>query len=147
MTPRLKVFLDTSVIFAAVLSPEGGSRLLLQLGEIGLLELVVGPGILQELEGVVRRKAPDTLAGLAAVLEAARITMSQAPGQAETEYAKTLVDHPPDRQVLAEALDATPDWFVTLDRKHFLENAALQALPFRIGTPGDVIEVFKHSSS
>ena len=43
MTPKnLKVFLDTSVIFAGILSPSGGSRKLLPLGEIGLLQLV-GP--------------------------------------------------------------------------------------------------------
>ena len=38
-----KVFLDTSVIFAAVLSPQGGARMVLRLGEIGYLRLMVSP--------------------------------------------------------------------------------------------------------
>ena len=56
MTPKnLRVFLDTSVVFAAVLSPTGGSRQLFLLGEVGSLTLIVGPTVLQECEQVVRR--------------------------------------------------------------------------------------------
>ena len=54
MTPKNhRVFLDTSVIFAAVLSPTGGARKLFLLGEAGLLQLVVGPTVLNECQDVV----------------------------------------------------------------------------------------------
>jgi len=50
-----KVFLDTSVVFAAVLSPSGGARKLFQLGEARMLGLFVGHAVLRECEEVVRR--------------------------------------------------------------------------------------------
>jgi len=53
---RIKVFLDTSVLFAAVYSKTGGSRLILKLGEAGAVQLWVGPWVLREAEGVIKRK-------------------------------------------------------------------------------------------
>ena len=52
-----RIFLDTSVIFAAVLSETGGARTLFRLGEVGLLQLIVGSNVLRECEEVVR--VPD----------------------------------------------------------------------------------------
>jgi hypothetical protein len=56
--PFAKVFLDTSVIFAAVLSPQGGARMVLRLGEIGYLRLRVGPQVLRECERSCAAKLP-----------------------------------------------------------------------------------------
>ena len=55
-------FLDTSVLFAAVLSETGGARLILKLGEAGVLRLRVGPGVLREADDVLARKAPKSKA-------------------------------------------------------------------------------------
>jgi predicted nucleic acid-binding protein len=145
MPARAKLFLDTSVIFAAVFSPEGGSRLLFRLGEIGLLDLWVGQSVLQEADEVVRRKAPQTLSDLALLLSIVRISLGSSPGSREYEQARKLVQYPPDARVLAEAMCTAPDWFITMDRKHFLENRLLAKLPFRIGTPGDFLDAFREN--
>ena len=145
MPARAKVFLDTSVIFAAVFSPEGGSRLLFRLGEIGLLDIWVGQSVLHEADEVVRRKVPHTLPDLAFLLSIVRVSLGSTPSSREFEQARELINYLPDARVLAEALCAAPDWFVTLDRKHFLENRFLAELPFRIGTPGDVLEALKNN--
>ena len=50
-----RVFLDTSVIIAAVLSQGGGARKLFLLAEAGIFTLVVGPTVLQECDQVVQR--------------------------------------------------------------------------------------------
>ncbi len=143
MTVRAKVFVDTSVIFAAVFSPEGGSRFLFRLGEIDLLELWVGQSVLQEAEEVLRRKASHTLPELAILLNVVHVSTGGAPSDREIGQAKEFVNYLPDARVLAEALKIAPDWLVTLDRKHFIENPSLARLPFRIGTPGDFLEAFK----
>jgi predicted nucleic acid-binding protein len=143
MPVKAKVFLDTSVIFAAVFSPDGGSRLLFRLGEIDLLDIWVGQSVLQEADEVVRRKAPHTLPDLAVLLNIVRVSTGSTPGDREYKQAREFVNYLPDVQVLAEALRVAPDWFITLDRKHFLENRLLTALPFRIGSPGDFLEAFK----
>jgi len=62
---NLRVFLDTSVVFAAVLSPTGGARKLFLLAEARILRLAVGPTFLKECDEVIRRKAPVSLPTLA----------------------------------------------------------------------------------
>ena len=47
MGVELRVFLDTSVLFAAVHSETGGARLILKLGEAGVVSLWVGPWVLK----------------------------------------------------------------------------------------------------
>jgi predicted nucleic acid-binding protein len=134
------LFLDTSVIFAAILSPGGGARRLFQLGELGLVHLMVGPGVLQECETVVRRKAPQSLPMVALLLETAHVQVSSAADASSLQKAIALVAYRPDAYVLAEALTATPDWFVTHDKAHLLKIQVEETLPFQIGTPGDVLQ-------
>jgi hypothetical protein len=50
--------------------------------------------------------------------------------------------------VLAAAIAAQVDYFVTLDRQHFLTNEPLRAaLPFPIGTPGDCLAWHRQQSN
>lgn len=46
--PELRIFLDTSAVFAAVLSAAGRARTLLKLGESGVIRIWVGPTVLKE---------------------------------------------------------------------------------------------------
>lgn len=140
MKTKLSLFIDTSVVFAAILSESGGSRRLFRLGELGVVQLLVGPNVLRECEAVVRRKAPDTLHLLAVLLESCGFQQTPAPSQIDYTRAESLVTYLPDALVLAEALAANPDWFVTHDKTHFLQSNLDDDLPFRIGTPGDVLQ-------
>ncbi len=144
MTPKNpRIFLDTSVIFAAVLSPTGGARKLFLLGGAGLMRLVVGPTVLRECQGVTQRKNPTTLPDLAQLLSSGLVETSQAPTQKQISAAEEYVQYAPDAHVLAEAMLAKPDWFVTHDKEHFLKHRGRFDLPFEIGTPGDVLQRFK----
>lgn len=136
-SPRL--FLDTSVVFAAVLSDSGGSRLLFKLGEAGACQLLAGPRVLAEADAVVQRKAPTYRPTLALLLDRASIEVGSAPALDDTAFAFSLVDYEPDAHVLSEAIAAQADFFVTLDRKHFIDRPGLDALPFPVGTPGDCL--------
>jgi len=133
------VFLDTSVIIAAVMSPSGGARLLFHLSHAGAIHLLAGKRVLLEAEQVFRRKAPDLLGLLAQLLDEANIEMSNKPTSKQLEEAASLISYQPDANVLAEAISSHPDWFVSHDKEHFLDNPALNDLPFHIGIPGDVI--------
>jgi predicted nucleic acid-binding protein len=137
-----KVFLDASVIFAAVLSPTGGARKLFQLGEAGMLKLVIGPNVLRECDEVVRRKAPSSLPALAQLLALGRVDTSIAPTKRHIVIARSMVEYGPDALVLAEAISARPDWFVTRDKEHFLKERKASVI-FSIGTPGDLIQALK----
>ena len=92
------------------------------LGEIGCLALIVGPTVLQECEGVVRRKVPTSLPLLAQLLEAASTETAKAPSRRQIAIAKTYVRYGPDARVLGEAIHAKTDWFLTHDKEHFLRK-------------------------
>lgn len=144
MTPKShKVFLDTSVVFAAVFSPTGGARKLFQLGEAGILKLCIGPNVLRECDEVVRRKTPASLPILAQLLELGRVETTPAPDGKLVESARSIVGYEPDAHVLAEAISAQPDWFVTHDKQHFLKERKESDVFFHIGTPGDLIQAIK----
>jgi predicted nucleic acid-binding protein len=134
-----EIFLDTSVIIAAVMSPTGGARLLFHLAQAGTVKLLVGSGVLKEAEEVIRRKAPELLGLLAQLLDEAGIEISKPPTAAQQKKAKSLLSYSPDANVLAQAMAAKSDWLVSHDKKHFVGNPGLDDLPFRLGTPGDVI--------
>src|SRR4030067_2899168 len=78
MSPTTRAFLDTSALFAAIWSEEGGGRMLLRLGEAGAVQIVVSRQVLAGLERALRSKAPHPLGSLAVLLD--RIHVEVAPG-------------------------------------------------------------------
>jgi len=140
LTEKPLLFLDTSVLFAAIFSALGGSRALFHLGELGVVELWVGPRVLQEADEVVSGKFPHTRSLLAQFLALSNVQVGPHPDEAILEAAHLWVAYPPEARVLAEAVSARIEYFVTLDRKHFLENPALRGVvPFKMGTAGDCL--------
>ena len=141
MTLKLpKVFLDTSAVFAGLLSATGGARQILRLAEIGHVSLYISKAVLRELEQIVRSKAPGQMANLALVLDAARVVIVGDADPAGLLSVTPHLDYAPDLIVAGAAQSSDCDYFVTLDRKHFLNNAALRAaLHMPMGTPGDYL--------
>jgi predicted nucleic acid-binding protein len=131
--PRLAptVFCDTSVLFAAVLSATGGSRLLLKLGEAGAIDVWVGPRVLAEVDDVLRRKAL-----MARLLDQARAQVAAAPSQEALQLATGAIDYGPDARVLAEAMGAGVSYLATLDRTHFPDRIEGPLASLLIGPPG-----------
>jgi len=144
MPARFSVFLDTSALFAGIWSAEGGARLVLRLAEVGAIRLLVSSQVLDEIERALRRKAPDTLGLLALLLDRSGIEVVPSPTAKMVLDSQALIGHPGDAQMLAAAWSAGADYFVTLDRKHFLDNQALKDnVPFPIGTPGDFLAWYR----
>jgi len=138
------VFLDTSALFAGIWSGTGGARMLLKLGEAGVVNLIVSPHVLKEIEAVLRRKSPQSLGSLALLLDRSRITVARPGSKEHLLLYKSLVDYTADAIVLAAAWTCEADYFVTLDRKDVLNNQALQdAAPFPVGTPGDCLAWYR----
>jgi len=134
-----QIFLDTSTLFAAVLSATGGARQLLKLGEAGVITLWVGPTVLAEMDAVLTRKSPGSKGALALLLDRARVQIGPVPTPAMHAQAQAIVNYPPDADVVAEALAAQVDYLVSLDRQHLVDNPRNTDLPFPVGTPGDCL--------
>jgi predicted nucleic acid-binding protein len=140
MKPRPRLFLDTSALFAGIWSAEGGARMLLKLGEAGVVDLLVSSQVLDESEDVIRRKAAPLLVNLALLLDRSQASVVGTAPEEIMDKCRTLVSHPGDRRILADAWHNRADFLVTLDRAHFLDVPHLAGqVPFPIGTPGDCL--------
>lgn len=141
MATRIRIFLDTSAILAGIWSGKGGGRRLLQLGEAGAITLVTSRLAIQELEAMLRERAPVALGPLALLLDRADLSVTGEADPASTSAAESLVDHAVGARVIAAAIESEAEYFVTLDREHILDNRPLaREVPFRIGTPGECVE-------
>jgi len=137
--PELRVFLDTSALFAAVLSSTGGARALLKLSESRTVQLWVGPTVLQEADEVFQRKAPELRPLLAVLLHQAQVQAGPAATAEQHARAAALVDYAPDARIVAEALACRVDYLVTHDQEHLLRSPRLGDLSCQVGTPGDCL--------
>ncbi len=133
------VFLDTSALFAAVLSETGGARQLLKLGEAEVITLWVGPTVLAEIDAVLERKSPASKARLALLLDSAGVQVGPEADAATLARAQAVVPYPPDAVIVAEALMAEVTYLVSLDRQHLVGNPRATTLPLILGTPGDCL--------
>jgi predicted nucleic acid-binding protein len=58
---RPKVFLDTSALIAGIASSGGAARAVLQLAEIGLIEVIVSRQVIVEADRNIEEKLPEML--------------------------------------------------------------------------------------
>ena len=147
MGSELRVFLDTSALFAAVSSELGGARLVLKLGEAGAVSLWVGPWVLREAEAVLARKSPRSKGRFALLLDRARVRVGQEASARALKEALSVVEYLPDAQVVAEALTIGVDYFVSFDRKHLVGRQSMKGLPFAVGTAGDFLGWYREKLS
>ena len=119
-----RVFLDSSALIAAILSPreDSASRQLLRLAEAGVVDLRASREVLRDAEYLIRKRNPALLTLLALLLEQANVTIVPDP-QAETiEQCLEMTGYRPDARVLAAAVECDTDVFATYDAEHFLQN-------------------------
>ncbi|MBE7553612.1 MAG: PIN domain-containing protein [Anaerolineales bacterium] len=144
MPEKVRVFLDTSALFAGIWSAEGGARMILKLGEAEAVKVLVSSQMLSEIENVLRRKAPASLGLLAVLLDRSGVEVAPSPPPEIIQQSEAVTGHASDAYVLAAAWLAKVDYLVTLDRQHFLDNPAVRTVtPFPIGTPGDFLAWYR----
>lgn len=146
MARRPKIFLDPSALSAGIWSAQGGARAILHLGELGAIAILLNSQVISEIERALRQKAPGELGSLALLLDRAQVEICEGPSEKTLHECQQIIPISADALSIASAWDAGVDYFVTLDRRHFLENFALrEAVPFPLGTPGDFLDCFKPS--
>ena len=137
----IRVFLDSSVLFSAVASLNGGSAFLLEGARQNRFEVNVSHLVLLEVERNVRKKLPLTaLKRYHHLLETVPFHVVQNPAAEELRVYQSLI-HEKDVPILAAAVKSGSDYLVTLDRKDFLTDKLRSArLSLRILTPKQFFE-------
>jgi len=124
-TPKLRVFLDSNVVFSGLYSPQGAPGMILKYFLKGDISVVVSQQVLEEVIRTVKKKLPEVLPALR------RLLMNIPP--------QVIVDPKPenigrwagrvpaaDAIILAAAVQAGPDYFITGD-SHFTDNPSIAA--------------------
>ena len=137
---RNSLFLDSSALFAAIVSADGAARALLLLAEAGRVRLLISEQVIAETERAIARKAPGALAEVRqAIFQSQARILSDPDPQDVVEHLDWMAD-PTDVPILLAAMHARVDYLVTLNRRHFLDDPQVaQRSGLRIGTPGDAL--------
>jgi len=136
----LRVFLDASALIAAGPSPSGGSALVAQVCARGLAQALVTRRVLLQAERNPDAKFPPTaLLEFYNLLGRLNPQIVPPPTPAEVQAA-TLIVPSKDAHVLAAARTGRATHLLTLDRRHFLGQAARESiLPIVVCTPGEFL--------
>lgn len=144
----IKVFLDANIFFAGARSPKGGSGFVLELAKRKKLEVVTVNQALLEAEQNILKKLGlqylnrhyQNLLEIKSKIQSIKfVTLADI-----SRFRKVIPTK--DIPILLGAILSKSRILITLDRKHFLENAELKKLklPFEIMNPGEFLrEYFK----
>ncbi len=138
-----EIFLDANVFFAGASSPRGGSGFILELAKKHKFEIITISQALLEAEQNIRGKLnveclsrhyQNLLEIKPRIQPVEFVTLKEAAKFKELVPAK-------DIPILLGAILSNAKVFITLDRKHFLENKKLKKikLPLEVMNPGDFL--------
>ena len=138
-----RVFADASVLIAGAGSRTGASRAVLVMAEIGLYRLVVSRQVLDEMERNLRKKLPAALPVFAELMAAINPEVVPDPSPEEVIRWQSVIE-PKDAPILAAAVAAAPDRFLTLDVKDFIEPVYVaEKSELRIETPAEFVQAIR----
>lgn len=133
-----RIFADANVLIAGADSRTGASNAVLLMAEIGLFHLVVSRLVLDEVERNLRKKLPRALPNFAQQMVQVQLEIVPEPSVAEVQRWAEIIEAK-DAPILAAAVSARVDRFLTLNSKDFtLEVAAQSGL--RILSPGEFVQ-------
>jgi len=146
-TRPFAVFIDSSVLFAAALSPTGGARELLQQGFQGRVALYISTLVLQEVERNITRKASAALPAFQMLRDLLPLQLIE-PSTEVIEQVAASIERK-DAPIVAAAISAGAGYLATHDVKHLLRQASQVELDFGliITTPGDLLTRLRASST
>jgi putative PIN family toxin of toxin-antitoxin system len=139
---RLKVFLDTSALIAGIASARGAARAVLQLAEIGLIEVIVSKQVIIEADRNIEEKLPEILDEYRKFIELLAPVLIDDPRKQDVERFKKVIDHD-DAPILASAVNSGADFLVTWDRKHFITKNIHILSNLKVVTPGEFLKYFR----
>jgi len=137
--PASKLFIDSSVLIAAAISPRGSARDLIIAGLSGGLTLVLSALIFEETERNLAKKYPRALPMLEILRTAWEGTLVEPDPALIRQVGKVVALK--DAPIVAGALAARATWLVTYDRRHLLrqKDPIRTMFGITVATPDEVL--------
>ncbi len=134
------VFLDSNVIFSGLYSARGAPAAILEHLIKGRISVVISQQILEEVVRTVKEKLPDALPALRRLLISTPPEVMVDPKPEEIERWAGKIPAA-DAAILAAAVAARPDYFVTGDN-HFTGNPSIaEDTGLHIVTPAQFLKI------
>jgi predicted nucleic acid-binding protein len=141
LNPQRRIFLDSSVLYAAAFSATGPARGLILKGLQGSITLCISDLVLAETKRNLAKNAPATLPyfHLLADIFSPFITN---PTKQDVRKAAQIV-HLKDAPIVAAAAKAKADYLATHDVKHLLNHAQVieAAYVITVLTPAELLSI------
>lgn len=140
---KIKIFIDSSVIIAALLSSDGGSAKIFKLCEAGTAEGWISNKVMEEVSRTIKRKFPELKPCFYQLLKAAGVKISKNPSRNIIKKAEGWIKDHNDAPILAAAKLAKVDVILTLDIRHFIKDTDVaKKSSMQIMTPGEFLKGF-----
>jgi predicted nucleic acid-binding protein len=147
---RVRLFLDSNVLTAGIVSAWGLDKAILSLCAAGICRLVLAEAVREEVEDnlLTRLEGLDSAAGArlpdhySRLIALMKPEIVPYPSAAEVKASRHLIRHAADVPVLLSAVASHPDWLLTHNTKHFTPAVAKRT-GLRIATP---VEFFRELS-
>lgn len=145
MANKPRVFWDSSGIITAIFSkrPHSEARQILQLGDLGFVDMRYCREVVRDAQFVVNKYRPDLMPELALTLDRANFAGESAqPARETVEACFEMTAYLPDARVLACAVECDADIFVTTDKEHFVGNPLIgpPKTRLRVMTPPEALD-------
>src|SRR5215207_4193777 len=136
-----RIFVDTSVLFAAARSESGFARDLIVAGARGELALILSRYVIGETRRNLANKAPLALSYFDIFLAFGHVQLVDPPAVLVRQVAMDI--ELKDAPIVAGAIHATAKFLATYDRKHLLAQAAMiqDRFGITVGTPQAVLAI------
>lgn len=130
----IRVFIDSSVLFAACYSNTGDAYALFLYHLLGKVELIASPFVIEEVQEHLAEQGIKKLNNLAAFLDDEFLNMVE-PSDRQIQQAAEVIVDPDDAPIIAAAKKARVDALVTFDKKHMLKAGRREPIEEHIGAP------------
>jgi putative PIN family toxin of toxin-antitoxin system len=138
---KTRLFFDSSVLIAGIISPKGGSGLIIKACLVGGFTPLVSQAVFIEVERNLTENFSKKALGYFdyLVIDIQWTLIPIPPEKLIYRYSKII--NKKDAHVLAAAITGKSDFLLTLDRKHFMTPSLKMAnFDCIILTPGDFIK-------
>jgi predicted nucleic acid-binding protein len=92
--PRINLFMDSSALFAGVISASGAARALLLLAETERITLTISEQVVTETERAIARKIPAALNNLRQTILTSKVEIIRSPSLADVIAQLDIIAHP-----------------------------------------------------
>jgi len=134
-----RIFMDSSALFAAMLSSTGAARELVRLAINDEIELVISEDVVVETRRNIERKVPELLDLVDRLLDAVDPEIVPSPSKKAVRIAEAYVAKK-DAFIIAAAIDANVDFVATFDRQHLIDPPQVSSRSgLNIETPGTIL--------